>query len=416
MANYMSINLLGFVERNNERRLEGAQIQEDLSKGFSTKTVFWMLHEKNLEFRTNIRGLVNYKYNRLLEGEKLIENQIPGGEDIERLGLDQLTPLVRPDLYFQAYNKVLSDFNDRQPIKLPISTRNFFSLLHGANLKYSANVRGLINRRYNELLDDNERKIPNNHDLDSLGMDQATAIDYPDLYFKAYGEILSKFEKAYLRRNESWESDKHFQLADIEKLAKRRLGLRHVSSDNQVWDEWAHGVKYGCSFNLTFQRSEHDYERGFETLPPEIANPDIPEYVKLEGIKQYEEAVNGHIGESLGYDLTRFPLILGRTTVGQICDFIYETRFTVIEYNYGMPTDFSQYRGLGRFPKTHIPREQLRGMLFFFDSSRIGPINLRERIETVDQLNHLMQRIKEWFRINLINHLRSQVYDWKETS
>lgn len=80
-------------------------------KGVTTATFFWLLHEKNVEHRANIRGLVNYQYNQLLRQEGLNE-EIPGGEDYERLGMDQTTAISHPDLYYQAYQKILANFND----------------------------------------------------------------------------------------------------------------------------------------------------------------------------------------------------------------------------------------------------------------------------------------------------------------
>src|SRR6267154_4010035 len=123
------------------------------NNGFTTAHLFWLLHEKNLEHRTNIRGLVNYQYNQLLNQQGLKE-EIPGGENYEHLGMDKTTSIIRPDLYYQAYRKVLSDFNDHSMMNVCFSTTNFFNLLNNENIKHSANLRGMINHRYNQLLNE----------------------------------------------------------------------------------------------------------------------------------------------------------------------------------------------------------------------------------------------------------------------
>ncbi len=164
---------------------------DTLEKDFSTMHCFWSLHEKNIKFKANIRGMVNDEYNRLLRQNGLTDHCIPGGENLELLGLDQDTSIVRPDLYYQSYKKAISPYHIYDSIELTISTSHFFDLLHQENVKYSSNIRELVNQRYNQLLLDNG---DNNYDLILGDMDKTTSLQ-ADLYFRAYEEILSPFNK-----------------------------------------------------------------------------------------------------------------------------------------------------------------------------------------------------------------------------
>src|SRR5581483_11851346 len=178
----------------------------DCNKGFTTALFFHSLHEKNREHRNNIRGQVNYQYNQLLKQNGLNE-EIPGGENLEVLGMDQTTAMSRPDLYHQAYREVLARFNDHSPISCCLSTANFFDLLHEQNVKHSKNLRGLINQRYNVLLAElgQGEFIPGTN-LEALGMDQTTKISHPELYFKAYREVMPKMSQleSFMQGLQKW--------------------------------------------------------------------------------------------------------------------------------------------------------------------------------------------------------------------
>lgn len=171
------------------------------AEDFSTTTVFWALHEKNLEYRANIRGSVNHRYNQLLEARG-IKTLIPGGEDLERLGMDQTTTLVRPDLYFQAYREVLSTFKDESPLEINISTASFFNILQEENVKHNADLRGMIDHRYNQLIEEEPfyaRVLPDAtililSDMENLSLDQKTPLN-PERYFKAYSFVFSLVER-----------------------------------------------------------------------------------------------------------------------------------------------------------------------------------------------------------------------------
>jgi hypothetical protein len=165
-------------------------------KGFSTGSFFDALHGKNTWHRANVRGLINQKYNELLHTKQLGIFQIPGGEDLNRLGMDKSTLIVRPDLYYQAYNEVLWKFKDKSEFLCPISTGTLFDLLDNENVKRNVNVRGLINKRYNQLLESEQNRdfLIQGSDVEVLGLNETTPIQRVDLYFQAYGEVLNSFE------------------------------------------------------------------------------------------------------------------------------------------------------------------------------------------------------------------------------
>ncbi len=77
----------------------------------------------------NIRGMVNHEYNRLLIEKGLLQNLIPGGEDFEQLGKDIKTPIVRPDLYLAACEKMISVHTGVPFDGLKLTTASFFNLL-----------------------------------------------------------------------------------------------------------------------------------------------------------------------------------------------------------------------------------------------------------------------------------------------
>ena len=167
-------------------------------KGFSTRKAFDFFHGKNIQHGANVRGRVNEAYNRLLDTKQLRAFQISGGNDLERLGMDKNTLIARPDLYYQAFNNILGEFKDKSPFPWPITTKTFFIPLHRENEEHSANVRGLINQKYNQyqLLESNQCHsllIPGNN-IEALGMNKTTPILRVDLYFQAYGDILKSFE------------------------------------------------------------------------------------------------------------------------------------------------------------------------------------------------------------------------------
>ena len=190
---------------NSNQRTESIELNRELAtpvvsmmsqKGFSTGDLFNTLHGKNVWHKANVRGLIHQRYNELLMMKLPGADQIPGGNDPEKLGLDKSTLIIRPDLYHQAYRDVLLRFNDGSDFPFSISTGMFFDLLHNENVRHSANVRGLINQRYNQLLEANKcwGFLIQENNLENLGLNKTTPIQRADLYFQAYGDILRSFE------------------------------------------------------------------------------------------------------------------------------------------------------------------------------------------------------------------------------
>ncbi|GEM_PF-1761594 len=174
--------------------------------GFSTDSCFSWLHDKNVALSANIRGEVNYEYNHMLTEKGLFSGLIPG-KDLEQLGKDRTTCIVRPDFYLDACYKVMMSssayshshalaFGTTDPFHgLNLCTDTFFDLLHKHNVDHSKNVRGLVNERYNNLLVESgfsNRKIPGNN-LEQLGLDRGTLLKL-DLYAKAYRQVIARFE------------------------------------------------------------------------------------------------------------------------------------------------------------------------------------------------------------------------------
>lgn len=215
---------------------------------------------------------------------------------------------------------------------------------------------------------------------------------------------------AALRAHVSLTADNaHFQISDIQLIAKKSIGLRHVSSHEAMTQELENGVAYGCAFNLTFQKSEHDWEQGFECLPEELQS-DLSVEAKLEKVQAYEQAVNGNLTSSIIFDLIErlYPIIPGQTTYGQICSAIQNTKFLIIDYKqvFAVPTDFPQYHQLGRFPKSPVPSTEIKGALSDFEAAKIGVLDLDSPVPNIEQYEALKDKIVDWFRAELLQFLR----------
>ena len=196
----MSVGNISFQSQINTYCPADEEKTELHNAPFGTGHCFWFLHEQNIACSANVRGMINQEYNHMLIEWQLSAHAIPGGEDLDQLGMDQTTCIVRPDLYMKAYKRVLSDYIQPVPsLNIQIITQNFFDLLQQTNDKHQANVRSLINFKYNMLLKENQsqaKQIPSSgleDYLEKLGMNEDTELQ-ADLYFQAYEEILSVFE------------------------------------------------------------------------------------------------------------------------------------------------------------------------------------------------------------------------------
>ena len=205
--------------------------------------------------------------------------------------------------------------------------------------------------------------------------------------------------------------EKHFRIDDIQRMANKAIGLRHVSSEEAATHELSNGVAFGCSFNLTFKQSEHG-DIGFSRLPEELADPALSQEAKSKTLTKYEAAVDGHIMQSLVMDLG--PRIdLGRTTVGEVIDGLSQTYFLMIDYsNDYRPTDFSQYGNLGRFPKRSIKPERIKHMLSpNWLAPDIVKMDRSKILMTTVESDRLFNKIIEATRVKLLELVRSSSFD-----
>ena len=208
--------------------------QENPTTEFSTESCFLWLHDKNVALGMNMRGMVNHEYNRLLAEKGLSAHCIPGGENLEELGMDKTTPIVRPDLYLNACQTAMSDFTNSPFKGLNISTATFFELLHQENINHSANVRGQVNQRYNELLSEAGicgGKIPGD-DLEQLGMDNKTSLR-ADIYAKAYAQVI-----ANLKPTAPYSHNGPIQFLDTFQGITQFMGYADIFSAAQVCKLW----------------------------------------------------------------------------------------------------------------------------------------------------------------------------------
>jgi len=152
---------------------------------------------------TRTCGKINNAYNRELAQRGLTHLQIPGGEDLQQLGMDQTTAIARPDLYMRAYECVYSRLRvEAAPIPLTLTTKSYFYVLHDLNCAHGANIRGKVNARYNQLLlrnhvshHANNIYLISGRDLEELGMDgcktHPTLLD-AQWYIKAFGDVVGE--------------------------------------------------------------------------------------------------------------------------------------------------------------------------------------------------------------------------------
>jgi len=113
--------------------------------------------------------------------------------------------------------------------------------LHEQNVKCSANVRGLINQRYNQLLSEvgiNEGKIPGKNP-EQLGMDKSTSLR-AELYAKAYGEVIARFEQPIWHNSDCMP----FKNIDIFRHSLQFMGCSDIFLCAQVCKVWNQSSNY----------------------------------------------------------------------------------------------------------------------------------------------------------------------------
>jgi hypothetical protein len=217
--------------------LTAAKQTEDFTNThLSTKTHFYALHELNVEHKANIRGMVNYEYNRLLRENGDPSQLIPGGENLEELGNDFSTSITRPDLYYQAISDKLEFFKTSLPKTSEITTAHFFNLLHEKNVTHECNIRGAVNKHYNELISRNKLTfeydvIPGDYDLERLGMDVKTKL-HRSTYLNAFKTITKYCENFYSKTK---ELQKGVQLTEKDPAEMRSQAACILQSHIRSW-------------------------------------------------------------------------------------------------------------------------------------------------------------------------------------
>ncbi len=124
----------------------------------------------------------------------------------------------------------------------------------------------------------------------------------------------------------------------------------------------------------------------------------------------YETAVNSHLRQSFVFDLIQYigPIVPGQTRVGEVCSAAQKGRFLVIDYRQCYrPTDFSLWNGLGRFPKSSVVPDRIKGVLPEFEPSKIGVTDLGKVIQSEYEGNQLISQIVDWHRAALLQFLRA---------
>lgn len=214
-------------------------------------------------------------------------------------------------------------------------------------------------------------------------------------------ESKNSFENSLARIEEL-----HFNWEDIDKLAKRKLGLRHVSTPEEFEKEFRKGVLNGCSLSITPQESrlQEMNERSWK----EITVNDRDAFAEA-----FEKGVDEFIGQSLTYDKMRgfgTFMTLGQTRVEEVAILVNTCRFSLIDYEKHIvkPTDLDSWgKGLGRYPKDYIHAKRI---------TQITPVKIedlgfsiqqcKEVITKEFQGNLLCERMIICFRNSLIRTLR----------
>ena len=200
---------------------------------------------------TRTRGEINHAYNRELAQRGLTHLQIPGGEDLQQLGMDQTTAIARPDLYMRAYECVHSRLRiEAAPISLSLTTKSYFYVLHDLNCAHGDNLRGKVNARYNQLILRNNEMLCSNRipggDLEELGMDgyQKCSTILRTWYIKAFGDVVG--EKDRFSRCPGLSAEESIMDrfgTDPIRAILSHLSMRDLAVSKGVCRAWAHEVR-----------------------------------------------------------------------------------------------------------------------------------------------------------------------------
>lgn len=192
----------------------------------------------------------------------------------------------------------------------------------------------------------------------------------------------------------------HFTPDDITALKTKAIGLRHLSSAEELSQNLQRGARNGCAFNITFQRSEDGHR---QTMLDRLET-DGPQHI----VHEYNRAVREAFNNSFNMDLSGF-INPGHTHVEEVINKVAKSmRFVLVDYaNCGTPADADMYSGLGRYPKSYINASRMKATLPPFDPNRISlsPTTVLDR-----QLGErLKNEIVDQFMENLTHTLRTHL-------
>lgn len=192
----------------------------------------------------------------------------------------------------------------------------------------------------------------------------------------------------------------HFTPDDIIALKTKAIGLRHLSSADELSQNLQRGARDGCAFNITFKRNEYCHR---QTMLDRLET-EGPEHI----VHEYNSAVRDAFSRSFNMDLSGF-INPGHTHVEEVINKVEKSmRFVLVDYaNCGTPTDADMYNGLGRYPKSYIDPDRIKATLPPFDPSRISlsPTTVLDR-----QLGDgLKNEIMDQFMENLTHTLRTHL-------
>lgn len=206
------------------------------------------------------------------------------------------------------------------------------------------------------------------------------------------------------------ENELHFSWNDMEKLNKYRIGLRHLSSKEQLITE-AKSYGYGSSLNLTMKLTKNwkETEKKLETDP----------LLRTKAVQLFESIINRFILDSLLSDAreTKVMIYPGQTTLEEVASLVNTCFFSIINYDTNNePCDFDNWgNGLGKFDPA---------IFFGFQVTPIGSLNKNELGYPQEKFNEiftkenahetsieLYEHMTALYRTKLIKTLRSTSFE-----
>lgn len=211
----------------------------------------------------------------------------------------------------------------------------------------------------------------------------------------------------------------HFSFEDISFLAKKSLGLRHVSSRKDALNEAKNGFIDGCSLSLAPHQARLTkmQEKSWSTITPAE---------REEFIKCFEEGVDEFIDGSLLYDAGRTEaralMLLGQTPHYVVANLVNYCFLSIVHYGHFLEPeeqenvcfyytcDHSSWgKGLGRFPKRSISDEAITRL----PDVRLQDLGYSEEelnsvVETKEQGKQLYARMVACYRTALIHTIREK--------